>query len=75
MTCYFRHLQTVFIKAGIKVTAANKKQLDEMIHEIADVHYKNCPSTWREVKKLITEDEEAFVAELKEAYANMGNRK
>ena len=75
MTCYFRHIQKIFDKAGIVVTADNKKQIDKMIHEIVDVHYKNCPSTWREVKRFIAEDEEAFVAKLKEAYASVGDGK
>jgi hypothetical protein len=30
------------------------------------VEYKNCPATWKEVKKRIAEDEESFVSELKE---------
>jgi len=33
------------------------------------VKYKNCPATWRKVKKRIAEDEEGFVSELKEALA------
>ncbi len=74
MTCYFRHLQKVFDKAGIVVTTDNRKQIDKMVHEIVDVHYKNCPNTWREVKRMIAEDEEAFVAKLKDAYANAGSR-
>jgi len=31
------------------------------------VEYKNCPAAWKEVKKQIAEDEEAFVSKLKEA--------
>ena len=75
MTCYFRHLQKVFDKAGITVTAQNKKQIDKMIHEIVEVQYKNCPSTWREVKKFIAEDEAGFVATLKEAYSSSADTK
>ncbi len=57
------------------LTADNKKQIDKMIHEIVEVHYKNCPSSWREVKRFIAEDEDAFVAKLREAYASVGDRK
>jgi len=67
MTCYFRHLQDVFKKAGIDVTSENKREIDRVIHGIAGVEYKNCPATWREVKKRIAEDEESFVSKLKEA--------
>ena len=47
--------------------AQNKKKIDEAIHHIVRVRYKNCPATWREVKKKITEDEDTFVSELKKA--------
>jgi len=32
------------------------------------VQYKNCPAAWREVKKRIAEDEEAFASELREGW-------
>lgn len=67
MTCYFRHLQHVFEKAGIEVTKENKREIDKAIHSIVDVEYKNCPATWKEVKKRIAEDEDGFVSKLKEA--------
>jgi len=67
MTCYFRHIQHVFKKAGIEVSTENKRELDRVIHGIVGVEYKNCPATWREVKKRIAEDEESFVSELKKA--------
>ena len=67
MTCYFRHLQDVFKKAGINVTSENKREIDRVIHGIAGVEYKNCPATWREVKRRIAEDEEGFVSKLKGA--------
>jgi hypothetical protein len=69
VTCYFRHLQEIFKKAGIKVTSENKKELDEIIHNIVGVEYKNCPATWREVKKQIAENEEAFASKLKEKWS------
>ena len=65
MTCYFRHLQEVFKKAGIEVTKENRQELDKIIHGIVHVKYKDCPNTGREVKKRIAADEESFVAELK----------
>jgi len=67
MTCYFRHIQEVFKKAGIEVSSENKRKIDRVIHEIVGVEYKNCPAAWREVKKRRTVDEEGFVSKLKEA--------
>lgn len=69
MTCYFRHLQNVFKKAGIEATNENKKELDKIIHHIVRVEYKNCPAAWKEVKKRIAKDEDNFAAKLKEAWA------
>ena len=69
MTCYFRHLQEVFQEAGVEVTKDNKREIDRVIHGIVGVEYKNCPAAWREVKKRLAEDEEAFIKELKKATA------
>jgi len=69
VTCYFRHIQHVFKKAGIEVTKENKREIDRAIHNIVGVEYKNCPAAWREVKKRMADDEESFVSKLKEALA------
>lgn len=65
MTCYFRHLQGIFKKAEIEVTKENKQELDKVIYGIVATKCKDCPETWKEVKKRIAEDEEGFVALLK----------
>ena len=70
MACYFRHLGQVFEKAGIEVTSQNRQEIDRIIHEIVGVDYKNCPATWREVKKRVLEDEAGFVSTLKEKWNN-----
>ncbi len=66
MTCYFRHLNEVFKKAGIEVTSQNKRDIDKVVHSIVGVEYKNCPAAWREVKRRLAEDEKAFVLRLQE---------
>jgi hypothetical protein len=65
MTCYFRHLKPIFEKAGVIITKENKKDVDRAIHSIVGIEYKNCPATWKEVKKRITEDEQSFVNAIK----------
>lgn len=72
MTCYFRHLQEVFAKAGIEVTKVNRKELDMIIHKIMLIEYKNCPATWKEVKKRLSEDEAGFVSKLKAEWNKHG---
>jgi hypothetical protein len=58
-------MNDVFGKAGVTVTKENKKDVDRVIHSIVGIEYKNCPATWKEVKKRIAEDEESFVNTLK----------
>jgi hypothetical protein len=65
MTCYFRHLNEIFEKAGVTITKENKQNVDRAIHSIVGVEYKNCSATWKEVKKRIIEDEKSFVNTLK----------
>ena len=69
MTCYFRHLNVFFEKAGITITKENKKDIDKAVHSIVGVEYKNCSATWKEVKKKIAENEEDFVKKLKNELA------
>jgi hypothetical protein len=68
MTCYFRHLNEVFKKAGIEVTSQNRQDVDRIIHDIVGVDYKNCPAAWRQIKNRVVEDEAGFVAVLKKAW-------
>ena len=75
MTCYFRHLQHFFKRAGIEVTNENKREIDSAIHDIVGVKYKNCPAAWKGVKKRIAENEEGFVSELKEAFESKSYKK
>jgi hypothetical protein len=70
VTCYFRHLNQIFEKAGIDVTPTNKQEIDRIIHDIVGVTYKNCPAAWRQVKSRVLEDEANFVLMLKDAWKN-----
>ena len=65
MTCYFRHLNEFFEQAGITVTKENRKDIDRAIHKIVGTEYKNCPATWKEVKKRLAEDPEGFANALR----------
>ena len=68
MTCYFRHIKHVFEKADIEVTPKNRQEIDKIIHGLVGVNYKNCPAAWKQVKRLISEDEATFVSKLKAAW-------
>ena len=70
MTCYFRHLEATFKKAGIEVTRQNRKEVDTVISSIIGSDYTDCPAVWRQVKKRLAEDEAGFVDELKATWEN-----
>jgi hypothetical protein len=70
VTCYFRHIVSVFDSIGIKVTDENKKEIDRRIHEIAGIEYKNCSATWKKFKELRSKNEKALMMELKEKLAD-----
>jgi len=69
VSCYFRHLNDLFAEAGIKVTTANKKEIDKAIHQIVQVPYKNCPATWKEIKVQLSDEykRKLFLQKLKTA--------
>lgn len=68
MSCYFRHMKEELEMAGVFVTPENKKEIDQAIHELVDVAYKNCSPTWKAVKEHIRKApkaREAFINALK----------
>ena len=70
MSCYFRHMKTILDEAGIEVTPANKKQVDQAIHNAVGVVYKDCSATWKKIKQEILNDEAKrgdFVKQLQDA--------
>ena len=68
MTCYFRHLKDVFERAGIEVTPENKRELDELLHGLVHVRYKECPAAWRAVKARMLADLDGLAGELRAAW-------
>jgi hypothetical protein len=69
MTCYLRHLGAVLLKADIIVTKENRKQVGCVIQSLVG-ESSDCPAVWRKVKQRLATDEDAFIAELKEAWKN-----
>jgi len=70
MSCYFRHISDILNEAGIEITSGNTKQIDQVIHDIVKVRYKDCPTTWRRLKREILNDEKQrrdFVEKLRNA--------
>jgi len=70
VSCYLRHLKDIIEETGIEVTSANRKQIDQAIHQIVGVTYKNCPETWKKLKQQLTDNDNArqeFISQLKSA--------
>ena len=70
MSCYFRHLKDILNEAGIEVNPSNRKQIDRTIHDIVEVTYKDCPTTWKKLKQEIISNEQKrqdFIKKLQNA--------
>jgi hypothetical protein len=70
MSCYFRHLKDIISETGIEITPENRKQVDQAIHHIMDVEYKQCPTTWKKLKEQVlndTQKKKDFISKLKQA--------
>ena len=66
MSCYLRHIKNILDEAGIAITPANRKQIDQAIHQAVGVAYRNYPATWRKIKEDIKGDEEKRHALIKQ---------
>jgi hypothetical protein len=66
MSCYLRHMDDVMKEAGISLTKENRRLVDEAVHRVVEVHYKNCPDAWKAVKLDLEKDRAGFIAKLKE---------
>ncbi len=72
MSCYFRHMKDVLAETGVEITPDNKKQIDQIIHDMVAVEYKNCSPTWKSVKEHIKSDKakkKQFIKKLKQKLA------
>jgi hypothetical protein len=62
-----RHIKDILDEAGITITPTNRKQVDQAIHQVVGIAYKNCPATWTMIKEDIKGDEKkrhAFIKQL-----------
>lgn len=58
-------MKDVFEEAGVEVTKDKRKEIDRKIHAILGVQYKDCSTTWKQVKARLADDREAFIDELR----------
>jgi hypothetical protein len=71
MSCYFRHLKDVLAEAGVEVTPANRKEVDQALHQIVGATYKDCPGAWKNLKRQMANeaDRAVVVKKLRKALA------
>ena len=70
MSCYFRHMKDILEEAKITVTPTNRNQMDQAFHKIVGTTYKDCPATWKEIKKSFLTDQkkrEDLIRKLRDA--------
>jgi len=51
-------MKDILKEAGITVNPTNKKQIDQVFHQIVGVNYKDCPATWKALKQTFVADEQ-----------------
>jgi hypothetical protein len=66
-------MKDVLEEAGVEVTSENKKEIDQIIHELVNVPYKQCSPAWKGVKDQIKTNDKTkglFVKELKKRFGS-----
>lgn len=70
MSCYLRHIEDILNEAGIAITPANRRQIDQAVHRAAGITYKDCPATWKKIKEDVRNSPEkrrAFIRHIQGA--------
>ena len=57
----------LFDDIGVKVTKENRDAIDEILHDMLSVDYKNCAATRKLVRKRLREDGSGFKNRLQNA--------
>jgi hypothetical protein len=63
-------MQELFQEIGIEVTKENRKDIDEILHEMLSVDYPNCAATWKLVRAKLKEDGDGFKLRLQQALSS-----
>ena len=55
MSCYLRHLDDIFLAAGIRLTKADRPRIHAIIQEITQ--RQTCPEVWRSLKARLPRED------------------
>jgi len=55
MSCYIRHLTSVFAEAGIDDSAVNRLATDRVLRDLLGMPHAPCVDVWRELKRWLDE--------------------
>ena len=53
MSCYTRHLTSIFNEAGIADTRANHEAADRILRDLLGMPHAACPEVWEELKRWL----------------------
>lgn len=56
-------MSDILEEAGITVTKENKKDIDKALHSLVGVEYKNCSSTWKELKSMLQDEKRGIIVQ------------
>jgi uncharacterized protein (DUF362 family) len=67
MPCYFKNsrMTGLFDELGVVVTNENRDAIDQVLHDILSVDYRNCPATWKLIRMKLKEDPAGFKERLR----------
>jgi hypothetical protein len=57
-------MSDILEEAGITVTKENKKDIDKALHSLVGVEYKNCSSTWKELKSMLQNEKRGTIVQM-----------
>jgi hypothetical protein len=62
-------MKDILDEAGIVLTPSNRQQVDQAVHRVVGVVYKDCPATWRQVREGLDDagKRQALVKQLRAA--------
>jgi len=58
MTCYLRHLEDLLGELGYGIDESNRRALDKALHRAVGVRYRDCPMTWKKIKRSLAGEDE-----------------
>ncbi len=56
MSCYLRHMSSIFDAAGLENDKVNRKRIDKAVRKTLDLEAVTCSEVWKAIKALGDEE-------------------